>query len=98
MGNPNAGNLEESATVSATPAVPTEEDGLSVIKVTLGLALPDHTWIEKTVEFEVDPEFEQREDFSLAHTAFEHWIEEKEDEANSLTPSGWFLINWEWKE
>ena len=71
---------------------------LPTISVTLGLALPDHTWVERKVEFEIDPEFEEKESFDLAQTSFEHWTAQNEDDANKLAPSAWFLIAWEWKD
>lgn len=71
---------------------------LPIISVTLGLALPDHTWVEKTVEFEIDPEFEQNESFDLQETAANHLMAQHQEEIDKLAPSGWFLIAWEWKE
>ena len=71
---------------------------LPTVKVTLGLALPDHTWSEVEVEFECDPEFDEDDSFNLQETAFKHWLEIAGEEADKVAPSGWFLIAWEWKE
>jgi len=71
---------------------------LPTISVTLGLALPDRTWVERKVEFPIDPEFEENESFDLAQTSFEHWTTQNENEANKLASSGWFMIAWEWKD
>jgi hypothetical protein len=120
MGNPNAVNLEESATPTPPAAEPAKGEVtcsdphcrchdnpgpghcgdcgvLPTIKVDLGLALSDHTWVERKVEFEIDPEFEKDKSFDLTETSFNHWLGQNEDEANKLAPSGWFLIAWEWK-
>jgi hypothetical protein len=70
---------------------------LPTISVTIGLALADHTWQERTVEFECDPEFENN-DLDLSEAAFEHWLGSNIEEAEKLAPSGWFLIDWTWKE
>lgn len=71
---------------------------LPIVQVTLGLALPDHTWSEVEVEFECDPEFDDDDSFDLQETAFNHWLKIASDDANKLAPSGWFLISWQWKE
>lgn len=69
---------------------------LPTIKVTLGLALRDHTWVEKSIEFEIDPEFDDDNSFDLLETSFQHWAKANEVACNELAPSGWFLIAWEW--
>ena len=96
MGNPNASSLEESA--STPTAEPVKGEGvLPTISVTLGLALPDHTWVERKVEFQIDPEFEEDDSFDLLETSVEHLVDQNQDEMDKLAPSGWFLISWEWK-
>lgn len=70
---------------------------LPTISVALGLALPDHTWVERKVEFQIDPEFEEDESFDLLETSAEHLVAQNQDEMDKLAPSGWFLIAWEWK-
>lgn len=86
---------------------------LPTISVVLGLALPDHTWIEKTIEFKIDPEWESNPDgILLARMAFDRWCHdfatkgptatayEKAEAASkiSVNLSGYFLISWEWKD
>lgn len=119
MGNPNANNLEESASTPAVESVKGKvkcddpfcrchEKGfhsghcgdcgvLPTISVTLGLALPDRTWVDRKVEFQADPEFEEDESFDLLETSAEHLVAQNQDEMDKLAPSGWFLISWEWK-
>lgn len=68
-------------------------EGLREIQVTLGLALPDHTWVEQIVSYEIDPEFEDHSTFDLCQNSFEHLSDEVK---NKLAPSGWFLVDWSW--
>lgn len=93
MGNPNANSLEGQASEP--------EANLKLILVTLALGLADHTWVEKTVEMEVDPEIDpdlKTEIFDAEEDAFQKWMRENESEANSLAPSFYKLIHWEWKD
>lgn len=71
-------------------------DELPIIVVTLGLALPDKTWVERVIKFECDPEFENDKSFDLCETAMTHWVSENTEEADSLAPSGWWIIFHEW--
>lgn len=71
---------------------------LPIVQVTLGLALADHTWIERVVEFECDPEFDDDDSFDLQETAANHLMSKNQEEMDKLAPSGWFLIAWQWKE
>ena len=73
-------------------------DELPTIVVTLGLALPNGTWVERMIRFECDPEFEKDNSFDLCETAMTHWVSENTEEANRLAPSGWWLIFHEWSD
>lgn len=71
---------------------------LPILVVTLGLALPDKTWVERVIKFECDPEFEDDESFDLQETAANHLMAKNQEEIDRLAPSGWFLIAWEWSD
>lgn len=72
----------------------------------LGLALPDQTWIERTVIFELDCDSEiseigfdptdNWEPPNLLEHAIEVYVSLNDNEVNRLRPSGWWIIHWEW--
>jgi len=86
---------------------------LPTINVRLGIALPDGTWTEKAVEFEIDPEWENNPNGDLLRDlAFNHWCHnfanngptsktryEKAEAAAkvSIEIAGSFILGWEWK-
>lgn len=88
-----------------------ETDNPTIIVVTLGICLPDHTWYEAKVEFECDPEFEDAANFDLNNEAFQWWcyrqVEGDKKEGYNLAEAaskvgfavtGTFVIHYEWKE
>jgi hypothetical protein len=69
-----------------------------VVQVTLGLALPDYTWIEQKVLVPYKAVDDDEEELNIGDIAFDHYINDNEEEVNRLMPSGWFLIHVEWPQ
>lgn len=70
-----------------------------ILVITLALALPDKTWVEYDVEIDgtdncFDPDGEIYEE-DITQSAFDAL---PEGLINTLAPSFWKMIHWEWKE
>jgi len=73
-----------------------------ILIITLAIGLADKTWIERDIEIEDDENLWGTMHDSKAlnnEVATEAaWAKVSEDEQNSLAPSFWTVIHWEWKD
>lgn len=70
-----------------------------ILIITLAIGLADKTWIEKDIEIEDEGRFwDYTGEMNTQVVTEAAFAKIPEDEQNSLAPSFWHLIHWDWKD